>query len=579
MVDLRGNPFSLSDTDIQWVNDTLANLSIEEKIGQLFCSFGLSKSRKALLGMVGGHGVGGVMLNPSKSSEMADAHAFLQANSKLPLLIAGNLENGGAGATSDGTNFGMPMLAAATGKPVNGYRLGAVSCGEGAALGFNWAFAPVVDLNLNFRNPIANVRAFGEDPDTVIAFAKEYLRAADECGVAACAKHFPGDGADERDQHLLTSVNDLYLDEWDKSYGRIYKALIEAGVRTIMAGHIAMPAYQEDMDEPNAPASLSKALMAGLLRRKLGFNGLITTDASSMAGFRTYMKREDAVPYAIANGADMLLFNRPEDMGYLLSGLKRSIVAEERLNEAVTRVLALKASLKLHEKPRYAPKAEPLKANRERNGAWAKECADDGITIVKDTQGLLPISASKYKRLYLNVLEDDDSLNTPLRRKLKALFEREGFEVKLRDRSALAQLNTIASPGASPLKKALALLKARGALAEPRGPVAGFLDSFDLAVYVANFEPSSKAASLRINWRGLKGLGNDLPWFAAEKPVMFISLASPYHLLDAPMIKTFINAYSSNSFALEALAGKLLGRSPFKGVSPVDASCGKKGMP
>lgn len=219
-------------------------------------------------------------------------------------------------------------------------------------MGLNWSFAPIVDINYDFHNPITNVRTFGNDPEKVLAFASQYLKGADESGVAVAIKHFPGDGVDERDQHILTSVNSFSTEEWDKTYGYVYKNLIDQGAKTVMVGHIAQPAYVKAQNENASreerlrPASLSPELLGGLLRKKLGFNGLISTDATPMVGFTSAMKRSEAIPQAIAAGCDMILFNKSleEDYRYLLDGVKNGRVSEERLDEAVLRILATKAS-------------------------------------------------------------------------------------------------------------------------------------------------------------------------------------------------------------------------------------------
>ena len=287
---------------------------------------------------------------------MQQTHRYLQENSKIPLLIGANLEDGGCGIAVDGTQYGKQMQVAATGDVEDAYRLGKVSCSEGAAVGCNWAFAPVVDIDRNWRNPITNVRTYGNDPDRVLAYGCNYMKAAKEENVLVAIKHFPGDGCDEVDQHILTSVNDLSCEEWDKTYGKIYKGLIDAGAQTVMVGHIAQPAYQKkynpDFPKKLVPASLSPELLKGLLRQKLGFNGLIVTDSTCMVGFSSAMKREKAVPYAIEAGCDMFLFNKDleEDYQYMLNGYKQGILSEQRLDEALTRILATKAALGLHKK-------------------------------------------------------------------------------------------------------------------------------------------------------------------------------------------------------------------------------------
>ncbi|MDR3293694.1 MAG: glycoside hydrolase family 3 protein, partial [Clostridiales bacterium] len=406
-------------------------------------------------------------------------------------------------------------------------------------------------------------------------------------GVAVSIKHFPGDGVDERDQHLLTSVNSLSPREWDDSYGKIYSSLINAGAKTVMVGHIALPSYQNLLSNGGTegktiPASLSRELMRGLLREKLGFNGLVVTDASPMAGFRAAMKREYAVPLSIENGADMFLFARDlaTDYKYMTDGVKNGILSEVRLNEAVTRILALKASLRLHVKAKengLVPSPDALKILKSgQNRTLAAQCADESVTLIKDRQNLLPISPKTHKRVYLNVLESSDG-STALKRSLKQKLTAEGFEVTVRNRAAIADLCILASPERTSIfKKASVIFKARKHFGELVGAPNGFTEKYDLAIYVAFFETASENTVIRINWKGFKGAGDDIPWFVNDVPTMFISLANPYHLLDVPMIKTYINAYTNNEQVIDAVIDKILGRSEFKGVSPVDASCGRE---
>ena len=244
---------------------------------------------------------------------------------KIPLLLAANTEAGGNGLAVEGTSFGQPMAVAATGDPENAYRMGYVACAEGAAMGLNWSFAPIVDIDMDFHNPITTTRTFGSDVDMVIACGARYMDAADENGVAVSIKHFPGDGVDERDQHILTSVNSLDCGEWMDTYGKVYRTLIEKGAKTVMVGHIAQPAWTRRLNpdatqrESLLPASLNPALLTGLLRGELGFNGLISTDSTAMVGFTTAMPRSIAVPTAIAAGAAFLNSPIMERPGFFIA--------------------------------------------------------------------------------------------------------------------------------------------------------------------------------------------------------------------------------------------------------------------
>ena len=579
-INMKENPFFLDEEAQEWVLDTWKKMSLEQKCGQVFCPMGLGNDPELLKHLTQDIGVGGLMYRADTTKNIQQTHRMLQEFSDIPLLLAANTEAGGDGLALEGTSFGKPMAVAATNNPENGYRMGLTACKEGAALGLNWSFAPIVDINYDFHNPITNVRTFGSDPEKVLAFASRYLDAADECDVAVAIKHFPGDGVDERDQHILTSVNSFSTEKWDETFGYVYSNLIQKGAKTVMVGHIAQPAYVKAIN-PNAtrkemlrPASLSPELLTGLLRGKLGFNGLISTDATPMVGFTAAMKRCDAIPQAIAAGCDMILFNKSleEDYGYLLTAVKEGKVSEERLDEAVLRILATKASLHLHEKKRtktLVPGEEAIKiVGCQTHKTWAKEVADQAITLVRDNQNLLPISPKKYKRVYLNVIQKDSNPDSPFVQKWKAQFEKEGFEVTVRDRrTAITEEDFIEPERMTPEKGKL--------MHEMYRSVEEMKQDYDLYVYICNMENASNNTTLRLNWNVCFGLGDDAPWFVSEIPTMMISTAYPFHLFDAPMIDTYINSYSGNPEFIQVTMEKIMGRSEFCGVSPVDALCGK----
>ncbi len=575
MVDLRANPFYLDDEAVAWVEKTLESMTLKQKAGQVFCPMGFTDDENTLRYLTQEIGVGGMMYRSDFAANIRRTHETLQRLAPIPMLLAANTESGGDGLAFEGTSMGQPMAVAATDKAENAYRMGKIASAEGAAMGLNWHFAPIVDIDMEFHNPITNVRTFGSDVDRVIACGSAYLKAAKEHNMAVSIKHFPGDGVDERDQHILTSVNSLSCQQWDATYGKVYSALIAQGAQTVMVGHIAQPAYTRALN-PHAthgqmllPATLNQELMTGLLREKLGFNGLISTDATPMVGFATAMPREKAIPTAIAAGADMILFNKSleEDLGFLLRGIESGIVTEQRLDEAVMRILATKASLGLH-KDRRIPGEEALSTvGCETHRAWAKEVAQQSITLVRDTQNLLPISPKKFKRVYLNVIQKDMSPDNPVAQKWKQLFEQEGFEVTLRDRQVTIGFMDFGAAELPPEKAAL-MHEMYRAVGEAR-------QSYDLYVYICNMENASNNTTLRLNWNVTFGLGDDAPWLVQEVPMLMISTACPYHLFDAPMMQTYINAYSCKPGFCEAVMDKVMGRSDFMGHSPVDPFCGK----
>lgn len=558
MVKYREKPFYLTEEQAVWVEETFRKMDLMERIGQLFCPILMETEEEDLRAVVEEKHIGGMLFREGRGEEIRHRHEILQKYSKIPLLTASNLESGGEGSAVDGTFYGRQMLVAATGDEKRAYQLGKVAGKEGAAVGVNWAFAPVVDIDRNYQNPITNVRTFGADKEQIKRMARAYIQGAAEEGVVSTLKHFPGDGMDERDQHLLTSVNPLSCREWDNSYGDIYQTLIKEGTLAIMCGHIALPSYEEYYDgtpcERVIPASLSKNILTRLLRQKLGFNGLIVTDATAMVGFCCGEERRKAVPKAIENGCDMFLFNKDldEDIRFMAEGLKEGLLSEERLEEAVKRILALKAAMGLPQKQKdnclVQPRGKLKVLQCQEHKKWARGCADEGVTLVKDTQGLLPISAETHRRILLNLMGDFPS-NDRVREYFCERLVKEGFDVSIYEKDT-------AGP-----EKIL--------------DVGGLKEAYDLVLYLGNIETRSNRTVSRLNWRTRSGSGNDMPWFIYEIPTLFVSLGNPYHLLDVPMIKTFINGYCNSEFVMDAVIDKLLGRSEFKGKSPVDPFCGK----
>ena len=579
-VDLKAKPYHLSDEDIKWVTDTITGMTIEEKIGQLFVNMGASRTEEYLTDMLNNYHIGAVRYNPGTAEEVYDQNKILQENSKIPMLIAANTEAGGNGACTDGTEVGLEVKIGATKDAKWAYEMGRVSGVEASAIGCNWSFAPVVDISMNWRNPIISNRTFGSDPDQVLEMSLAYMKGIQESGIAPAAKHFPGDGVDERDHHLSFAPNSLSCEEWDATFGKVYQGLIDAGLPSIMAGHIHQPAYSKffnpDLkDEDLLPASLSKELITDLLRGKLGFNGVVVTDASHMVAMTSAMKRSDMLPTAIAAGCDLFLFfNDPdEDFGYMMDGYKNGVITEERLEAALTRILGLKASLGLHKKAKteiMMPKEEAMKQiGRPENVALFKEVADRAITLVKDKQDIWPVTPEKYKRVLLVNVKTAEGAFTKLisgnKPKpidlLKAELESKGFEVEIHE-SPMDKISEL-----PPEEQMKSIANAYAA----KRPIKDLTDKYDLIINVANVKPGEVVQ--RMTWNALKGTP-DIPFYVHEIPTIFVSVNYPFHLADVPQVKTYINAYDGNKGTIEVLVEKMMGKSEFKGIDPVDAYCG-----
>lgn len=570
MLDLKAKPFALNDEDIAWVEQTLAGMDTRTKVGQLFClvitneDLTLLKQTLNEVGMI----PGGFMSRPFAGATVQQIYRTLQAEAEIPLLLAANLEKGGDGLAADGTAYGTPLQVAATGDEEAAYRLGLICGREGRAVGCNWAFAPVIDIDYNFANPITNTRTFGSDPQTVLRMARAYMKGLQECGLAVSIKHWPGDGVDGRDQHLVTSVNSMSVDEWDRTFGQVYQGMIDAGAETVMAAHIMQPAYSRKLrpgilDSEIMPASLAPELNEQLLRRQMGFNGLIVSDATSMAGMTAVMPRREAVPLCVAAGCDVFLFavNVQQDFRFMLEGVENGLLSHERLDEAVTRILAFKASLGLHRQQAdgtLVPDESALAVlGCAEHRAWAQECADKAVTLVKDTQNLLPLSPERHRRVLLYVLGDtggymEAGSGGGASSRFAQLMEENGFVVTKFDYSQLAGANMWANRlTQSPLD---------------------MLADYDLVVYFASLKTASNQTTVRISWA--QPMGADVPKFVSDMPTLFVSVDNPYHLQDVPMVKTFVNGYTSNEYVVTAIVERLLGHAPFVGASPVDPFCG-----
>lgn len=571
MIDLKAKPFNLTDEDIKWVKDTLDNLSLDEKIGQVFVDMLWNNTNDEIKERINKYGIGGFRYNNMSPEQLYEQNKIIQETSKIPALIAANIEaggDGGDGGVKGGTHFGYHVTIGATQNKENAYKLGYYGCKEAAAIGYNWTFAPIVDINKNWRNCVVSNRCFSSEVDVVLEMSKEYLQGAKDAGLASCMKHFPGDGLDERDQHIVTTNNTMSCKEWDENFGKVYKGMIDAGVEAVMIGHIRLPEYYRKLrpgikDNEIMPATIAPELLQDLLRQELGVNGLIITDATHMVGLTSAIRREEMIPTALAAGCDMILYYRDkdEDINALKKGLENGTLTYERLDEAVTRVLAFKAMLKLHEKKEEAnlvPNKDGLSViGCNEHLEVARDIADKAITLVKNTKNQLPITPKTHKRIMLYTIDQTGSAAAvsmanegSLESRVKSKLEGVGFEV-----------DTFNPQGGLNGKQLLAMT-----------PIKEFVDKYDAVMLFVNVAGFSQSNVRRITWS--MPMGPDIPWYVTELPTICVSVNNPFHLIDVPMVPTYINAYNGNDVSLDLVIEKIMGKSEFKGVSPVDAFCG-----
>lgn len=597
MVDLKAKPYYLTDDQVKWVKSTIDSMSVDEKVGQLFVHLtGVTEENDVKEEVERMH-MGGIRFNPLPKEKMWEMNYNFQKCSKIPVLSAVNVEMGGNGAASDGTFVGSEMKIAATRDPKYAYELGRIAGLETRATGSNWAFSPIVDLVKDWHHPGISTRGWSNDPDLNIEMSKAYYRGMKENGIPCAMKHFPGDGSDERDPHVCTSVNALSMEEWDNSYGKIFKALIDEGIESIMPGHIMMPSYQryfykkntgKDLEDKDLlPATNCKEILGDLLRGKLGFNGTIVSDASHMVGFAGRGKRSDIVPGAIMAGIDMLLFfnDIEEDFDYMKSAYLDGRLTEERMQEALERILALKAKAGLcnFSLESFPKKEDLVNIGKAENKGVAAEIADKGITLVKSTEKVFPLSPKTHKRiLMVNVGSHPNQFlakagmavdGSKLVNDFKKKLEDKGFEVEIYVDPISKIMEMMKDLGPDAIK----MLNKKGGqgnkgLYGMKQKVSDLTDNYDAVICIANVAGTMKT-NQRLEWALSKG-GWDNPWYVDELPVIFISFNCPFHLADVPQVKNFINCYDSHEVTLNALVSKIVGESEFKGISPVDAFCG-----
>nr|WP_302140495.1 glycoside hydrolase family 3 N-terminal domain-containing protein [uncultured Schaedlerella sp.] len=585
MVDMKAKPFYLSDEDCKWVEDTINGMTLDEKVGQLFFNMGSSRDEDYLKMTVEKYHIGGIRYNPASADEVHEQNRILQENSKIPLIIACNTENGGDGACVDGTTIGSQTKIGATRNTQYAYNLGYMSNKEAAAIGCNLSFAPVSDILYNWENPVIGLRTYGNDVDRVMEMSKAYLDGAHaNPGFCCAAKHFPGDGLDFRDQHVANSVNDFSCEEWDATFGKVYQNLIDNGLDAIMAGHIMQPAYTryfnpEIADDDIMPATLSPELISGLLRKKLGFNGMVLTDASHMVGLTCRMKRRDLMPAAIAAGVDMFLFfnEMDEDFESMKQGVLDGRITEERLSDALHRILALKAHMGLHKKAKtelVPPKSQVHEiVGCEEHKAMQKEISDKAVTLVKyKDKDVLPLTPERYKRImivYVKGLEAPGLVSLMGRckvspaEKLKEKLEAQGFEVFIYE---------------SPIQKILKEMEKGGkpdvnVYFAGKSPIKDFVANQDAIITLVDiaggFQPVARPAF------GMTKGGGEIPWYVFELPVIVVGTKQPFVLADIPQARTYINTYDTLDSTLDVLVGKLMkGADAFTGQDPVDSYCG-----
>lgn len=541
-----------ADTRSRSVKNWMRSMTLHEKAAQLVMVpfFGdapnpRSEEYQKYLRWVRNLRVGGlVLINRVQDGRVRSAEPYAMATflnrmqkvSKVPLLVAGDFERGDSMRLESKTLFPHAMAFAATRDPGLSRFEGEVTARQAIALGVPWILAPVADVNSNPENPIVNVRSYGEDPDEVAAHLRAFIEGAHSAGpVLVTAKHFPGHGDASADTHVALAVDSADRAHLEKIELAPFRAAIAGGVDAIMTAHIAVPA----LDASGAPATLSAPMLTNLLRREMGFNGIIVSDALDMGGITQHWSAAQAAVQAIEAGADVLLMpaNPDEAVAAIANAVRRGVIGRERLDESVARVLAAKVRLGLnhHRVVNLDTMMDDL--DTPEDVERVQQIADRAVTLVRNEGGAIPLSPTAS----LSLLVLAESRGSQQGRLLAA-------EVRRRVPNAqIAVLDPAA--GETDLDQAAA-----GVQASAVTVVAAF-------VSVAAYRGSVALAG------GYPALLNRI--LGNGKPVILVALGSPYLLRAFPGVSAYLATYSTVPPSETAAVKALFGEIPIQGRLPV----------
>jgi beta-N-acetylhexosaminidase len=530
----------------QLPDDGWKQLTLREKIGQTVIMRSDSLPKKNMTDEeliaylkkypVGGVFEGGTVIFDSgpTADKIGDNIARLRKASHVPLIICGDMESG-AGANVLGlTRITHLSGVGATRSNALAYDFGRATAMEARSIGFNWLFTPVADLVQNPFNYIVAERSISDDPRVATPLLISMVNGYQENGIAATAKHFPGDGVDYRNQHETTSCNALTRPAWKKNHGAVFQALIDNGVMAIMEGHISLPCYQsnsEIVDGQFLPATLSYDLTTKLLKQKMGFKGVVVTDALIMGGFIKFYG-DDACVRSFQAGTDMLLWPPERYFDDMEKAIQSGRIPMSRLDDAVQRIWQLKQRLGL-----LNTNTPPTRALTDEDKNFIKKTAQDiaekSITLVRDRNGLLPLNPSAIHNVAIVPISNEDERVNGAAEHLRSMFAHRGI--------------------AATIEHGLWLEK------EPQ--VAAENDLIIYLVCEAGFQ----------TWYGGKAQSDTWTYgMTGREKTIVVSLDNPFHSDEFASADTYINAYDASDVVIAALTRGLFGEIVFTGKSPDD---------
>lgn len=525
------------------IDDLMENMTLREKIAQMFVvaargGFYTEENRSwnNMVEAVAMHKVGGVMFFSGDIYDQAAVTNRLQQLAEIPLWVSQDMEFGAAMRIRQATYLTPAMGIAATGNPLFAYHKGRITGLEAKAMGIHQVYAPVLDINNNPLNPVINIRSFSENADTVALYGLAFADGVRDAGLLSTAKHFPGHGDTEVDSHADLPVLLFEYDRLKKMELVPFQAAVDAGIPSIMTGHIALPLVAEN---EFYPATLDPFLIHSLLRDTLSFDGLIVTDGMGMRGIRNYFPAGEAAVLAVKAGVDQILL--PANLTEALDAVELAVLAgkitEERIDQSVRRILSLKEEHGLFDAPPMVDmELLPYKIGTREYRLLADRIAQESITVLKNEELLPLVPANHEQVLVLNVSDGRRPVNDYLSRELGTQFE---------------NLTTKSYYPGLCLTDSLDIIRA-------------FKES-DLVILVTHMGIRT-ADIISLEMKSIP-LFNELS--SGDRNLIALSLGSPYVLNHLSHANVHMLAWSTNPRQQRAAALALLGAAPVNGKLPV----------
>lgn len=583
----RPAPPHLDREGRRWAQHTLKRMSLEEKIGQMFMIRVLTEfmntenpdyvklrgqiERFHLGSVLLTVGTDGPMLLKSEPYEEAMLANALQRASKYPLIVAADFERGVSMRLNGVTVFPHAMAFGAAGKTGLTREFGRISAEESRAVGVEWNFFPVADVNSNPANPIINTRSFGEDPAQVSAMVTAYIEGARQGGMLTTVKHFPGHGDTATDSHLGVAAVSRTREQIEQMDLPPFRAAIRAGVDSVMTAHVSVPALEPS---PEKVATTSPAIVTGLLRKEMAFRGIVATDAMEMGALtRLYPEGGTAASGraavdAVKAGNDMLLL--PSDLEGAYNGLLRAVrsgeIPEKRIDESVLRILEAKAMTGLNRARLVDLTSMATVIARPESATMAQRVAEAAVTLVRENGRVLPLKIPQNHRTsgaapaYSSVERPEGGLlcvifTDDVRMENGRQFER-ALRARVPDVRVLMVDPRIAVGMAAEVDRAVA--------------AAGKVIA---AVYIIPTAGKAvKNGAETVNSVALAGTPSAVLQSLLEKAhekTVVVAFGSPYIAAGYPQIENYLCAYSHVTVSELAVARALFAEIPIQGHLPV----------